>query len=214
MPNNHDILSGKKIGESVGCNLCGEVIDTQNNILYMEYLCLEISERNVFIMKCQKCGKNEVCFHYTSSVNGCVTEKHLCSQCAAELGYDVEQMFDIGDIFGAMLPMRGHRGAFMPIAIPASAVLPFIARPHPDSVGRGDAQMCSCGQGLAEDANNGIDEEMSKRRELNAQMRIAIDNEEFEKAAELRDQIRVLEAGRISKCDTATTNSQDSQTAQ
>jgi len=38
-------------------------------------------------MKCEHCGKNEVTFVYQSNLNGKVTEKHLCSECAKELGY-------------------------------------------------------------------------------------------------------------------------------
>lgn len=37
-------------------------------------------------MKCENCGKNEVTFIYQSNVNGQVTEKHLCSECAEKLG--------------------------------------------------------------------------------------------------------------------------------
>ena len=38
-------------------------------------------------MKCENCGKNEVTFVYQSNINGKVTEKHLCGECARELGY-------------------------------------------------------------------------------------------------------------------------------
>ncbi len=38
-------------------------------------------------MKCENCGKNEVTFVYQSNINGKVTEKHLCSECAEKLGY-------------------------------------------------------------------------------------------------------------------------------
>ena len=38
-------------------------------------------------MKCENCGKNEVTFVYQSNINGQITEKHLCSECAEKLGY-------------------------------------------------------------------------------------------------------------------------------
>ena len=38
-------------------------------------------------MKCENCGKNEVSFVYQSNINGHVEEKHLCSACAEKLGY-------------------------------------------------------------------------------------------------------------------------------
>ncbi|MDR2599519.1 MAG: UvrB/UvrC motif-containing protein [Oscillospiraceae bacterium] len=37
-----------------------------------------------------------------------------------------------------------------------------------------------------------VDESANIRRELNKQMRIAIDNEEFERAAEIRDELKAL----------------------
>ena len=39
-------------------------------------------------MKCENCGKEEVSFHYTSNINGNITEKHLCADCAVKLGFD------------------------------------------------------------------------------------------------------------------------------
>jgi protein arginine kinase activator len=160
-------------------------------------------------MKCQKCGKNEVNFHYSSNVNGCVTETHLCSQCAAESGYDMERMFDRGfifdrgqfgnreNIFDLMLPMHGGIGGFMPLAIPVmqpNAMIPFTLQRRSGTLDQGDACGCGCGKSAAMRNNTEVDADMSKRRELNMQMRAAVEREEFEKAAELRDQIKELEA--------------------
>ncbi len=38
-------------------------------------------------MLCEKCEKNHATTHIRSVVNGTVTEKHLCSSCAASEGY-------------------------------------------------------------------------------------------------------------------------------
>ena len=171
-------------------------------------------------MKCQKCGKNEVNFHYSSNINGCVTETHLCSQCAQESGYDMGRMFDRGFIFGQglntnpdqynldsifdrshladfMLPMRGRVGDFMPMAIPVmqpNVMLPFAFKRRPDILEHENTCSCGCGKSAAMGDNNEVDEEMSKRRELNMQMRAAVEKEDFEKAAELRDKIKELES--------------------
>ena len=37
-------------------------------------------------MKCQNCGRNEATYYYKSSINGRVTETHLCADCARKLG--------------------------------------------------------------------------------------------------------------------------------
>ena len=46
-------------------------------------------------MKCEHCGKKEATFYYKSNITGKVTEQHLCSECAKELGYaeSVEKEF-------------------------------------------------------------------------------------------------------------------------
>ncbi len=35
-------------------------------------------------MKCEKCNKNEATFHSVKNINGKVSEKHLCNECAKE----------------------------------------------------------------------------------------------------------------------------------
>jgi len=180
-------------------------------------------------MKCQKCGKSEVNFHYTANINGCVTETHLCLICAKESGYDIGQMLDtnrltgfdsifgnnmyadFNSMFDRILPVRGISG-FVPMAVPmiaADAMFPFTLHSRKGMINKETPCSCGCEGKATLNANVEADEEMSKRRELNAAMRIAVENEEFEKAAELRDQIRELEAGRSMKCDSETT-SQDS----
>ena len=178
-------------------------------------------------MKCQKCGSSEVSFHHAKNVNGCVTETHLCSKCAEESGYDIEKMFELGDIFEGMFSMQGL-GGFMPMAIPvlnASAMFPIKMHSIPGRIDQGTSQGCECGGSSAKQTNITIDEEMKMRRELNAEMRAAVASEEFEKAAELRDKIKALESAsaqqtcgmpetrRNNQCDSETT-SQDSPTAQ
>ena len=186
-------------------------------------------------MKCQKCGSGEVCFHYSKNVNGCVTETHLCSQCAEESGFDIEKMFekdqfmsldirrfvDLSDVLEGLFPIRGVSG-FVPLAIPmkqSNAVLPFSVQPIMGVQQQGSLCDCGCEQSRKTDINIEVDEEMKVRRELNAQMRAAVASEEFEKAAELRDKIKELEklsargAGRSNECDSETTI-QDSPTAQ
>ena len=179
-------------------------------------------------MRCQKCGTDKVSFHYSSSVNGCVSETHLCSQCAAESGYDIEQLFntgslfnpghlrEMGNLFNGMFPMLGDVSGFVPMAIPvvkANKYYPFTLQPHTGMIDQGDTCDCGCGVNTTKETKFEVDEDMKLRRELNAQMRAAVEKEEFEKAAELRDKIKELEAGRKTKCDSET-NLQDSPTAQ
>jgi len=153
-------------------------------------------------MKCQKCGKNEVNFHYSSNVNGCVTETHLCSDCAAESGYDIgkilelRQLNDLGTLFETVFPMQNTISGFMPMAIPmvqTGTNLPFTMQPRVGMIDRGNSCGCGCETQSLKDTKVEVDEVMSRRRELNMQMRSAVEKEEFEKAAELRDKIKELE---------------------
>jgi len=125
-------------------------------------------------------------------------------------------MLELGNIFDGMIPARNGISGFMPLAIPVmqnNTFFPFTMQPLIGMMEQGSPCDCGCGKGLTRETNAEVDEEMSKRRELNMQMRIAVENEEFEKAAELRDKIKELEAGRRTKCNSETT-SQDSPTAQ
>ena len=154
-------------------------------------------------MRCQRCGNGEVCLHYSSNINGCVTDTYLCSKCAAESGCDIGQMFaggnimeDLQRLFGGI----GGIGGFMQMAIPAThqnSMLPF-------SVYQGGGMMeqsscCECGNEEDEYKESNevrkpceVDMNLLEQRELNVQLRLAIENEEYEKAAEIRDRIKEL----------------------
>ena len=153
-------------------------------------------------MKCQMCGKSEVNFHYSSSINGCVTESHLCSECAQKSGYDFNQMFDFGGFESALSgfgSIFGGRDRFMPMIMPSLGFgIPasMVMRPQLSGYAKTDAQSesCSCCSGTAQTKQPEVDEDMKKRRELYEQMRKAANDEDFEKAAQLRDQIKEMEA--------------------
>jgi protein arginine kinase activator len=149
-------------------------------------------------MKCENCGKEEVNFHFTSNINGNITEKHLCAECAAKLGFDrtmtrpeasFEEIFM--DLFGARPPRRmqgGYGLVFPTIIIPTVGMLvPGTA--YEGSGARPETQA---------EVKPEIDTEMQKRREINImreQMLQAAKEEDYEKAAALRDSIKKLENG-------------------
>ena len=154
-------------------------------------------------MKCQNCGKSEVNFHYSSNVNGCVTEAHLCSECAAKSGYDMGDMFgSMGALFNAdnmfegFFPIVGGRSAFMPTPMPLFGYrMPFsyALQQRPESRSPDQSCDCNCGKPMTNSQTAEVDDEMRNRRELYTQMRAAAESEDFEKAAELRNKLRELE---------------------
>lgn len=158
-------------------------------------------------MKCENCGKNEVTFVYRSNINGNVEEKHLCSECAEKLGYTqrvnahsqrmMQNFFGRNSLFGGgffddfFSPMPSLMGRMLEdpfddffADMPALSAAPAAQKQqtetkHEDLVGKEEQSR------------------FSYLRQLNAlkmEMKKAVHQENFERAAELRDQIHKLEA--------------------
>ena len=151
-------------------------------------------------MKCENCKHNEATYHYRTNINGKVTEKHLCRECAekAELSQGMfdsfDSMFDdmFGGVFGSFFGRRGMLSPFGGFGGGlAQRIMPRIDLLIDDSpAASAEAPAAAPAQ------ESGVDPEMKKRRELNAlrsQMDEAVKAEDFEKAAELRDKIHSLE---------------------
>ena len=160
-------------------------------------------------MKCENCGKNEVTFVYQSNINGKVTEKHLCSECAEKLGYTQQiaahSRSMMQNFFGRSLLGNGFFDDFfspMPSLMGRSGWM--LEDPFDDFF----ADMPALGAAPVqqqEQANQKQDDLVGKEeqsrfaymRQMNAlklEMKKAVHQENFERAAELRDQIRQLEA--------------------
>ena len=160
-------------------------------------------------MKCEHCGKNEVTFVYQSNINGKVTEKHLCSECAEKLGYTQKiaahnqrmmQNFFGGSLFG--------NNFFDDFFSPMPGLMGRMNRMLEDPFDDFFADMPALGAGPVqqqEQANQRQDDLVGKEeqsrfaylRQMNAlkmEMKKAVHQENFERAAELRDQIHQLEA--------------------
>ena len=149
-------------------------------------------------MKCERCGKRVANYHYMSNVNGKVTEQHLCDQCAAELegresvfasaGRMFDRMFSDfwDDGFGRMaMPGFGGFGGFFGAPVGFSPCIQLTPERPEASV-----------RTAAPAAEPMADPEMAKKRQINVlreQIRAAVEKEEYEKAAQLRDQLHELE---------------------
>ena len=160
-------------------------------------------------MKCENCGKNEVTFIYQSNINGKVTEKHLCSECAEKLGYTqkiaARNRSMMQSFFGGSLLGNGFFDDFfspMPSLMGRSGWL--LEDPFDDFFAEMPALSAAPVQQQEEQQKQQNDlvgkEEQSRfayMRQMNAlkmEMKKAIHQENFERAAELRDQIHQLEA--------------------
>ena len=152
-------------------------------------------------MKCENCGKNEVTFMYQSNINGKITEKHLCSECAEKLGYTQKlaahsqrMMQDFGNMFGGSL----FGDFFTPVP---SLMGRMLEDPFDDFFSEMPALCASPVEQEQQKADDLVNQEEQSRfaymRQMNAlkmEMKKAVHQENFERAAELRDQIHQLEA--------------------
>ncbi len=152
-------------------------------------------------MKCENCGKNEVTFVYQSNINGRVEEKRLCAECAEKLGYTQR-------LAARSQRMMQGLGGFLSGGILDDFFSPGLRRgwlledPFDDFF----ADMPALGPARRETAKEErrddlVDREEQSRfarmRQVNAlrlEMQEAVRREDFERAAQLRDQIHALEA--------------------
>ena len=168
-------------------------------------------------MKCQKCGKNQATTHIKTVKNGEYTQYELCSHCAKEMGYtnifsDMENEFAgfLGSFFGNALPARsqatrcescgstyneiaktGQVGCANCYEIFFEQLMPSIRRMHGNTSHSGKIPH-SIEYTQVED----VTEEVSVKSEIEVlkdQLQVAIKEQNFEKAAELRDKIKEME---------------------
>ncbi len=153
-------------------------------------------------MKCEHCGKNEVTFVYRSNINGKTDEKHLCGECAKELGYAgkfAEQSRHM---------MQGFFGRSLldDFFTPVPSLMGRMSRMQESLFDDFFTEMPALGFSSARQAQPEKQEELvseeeksrfARLREQNAlrlEMKKAVRAENFERAAELRDQLRAMES--------------------
>ena len=155
-------------------------------------------------MKCENCGKNEVTFVYQSNINGKVTEKHLCSECAEKLGYTqkiaAHSQRMMQNFFGNSIFGNSFFDDFF------SPVPTLMGRMLEDPFDDFFADMPALGAAPAKQEEQKKEDDLVDReeqgrfaylRQMNAlkmEMKKAVHQENFERAAELRDEIHKLES--------------------
>ena len=149
-------------------------------------------------MRCEHCGRNEATFHYQSSVNGYTEEAHLCRECATALGYR--------EPFGV-----GMAGAFSGTLDSVFSVLPslfggfdgFFDTPRLTPAARRTLQLtdvtdapgapCYEVESLLGEAEGQALRRERERNSLRFLLKEAVDAEDYEQAARLRDELKRLE---------------------
>ena len=166
-------------------------------------------------MKCQKCGADNANTHVKTIINGEFREYDLCSECARKLGYtnafaDFGSDFSglLGSFFTNVLPARtqatrcefcgstypeiaktGRVGCAHCYEVFADRLYPSIRRMH------GNTTHCGKNSGRQE-AKEAKPAEMTKEEkiaDMKRQLDEAVREQNFERAAELRESIKEME---------------------
>lgn len=162
-------------------------------------------------MICEKCGKRTATTHVKTIVNGKLTEHHLCAECASHsMGWGVDFGSLLSGFFGSPAEKKERRcehcgASFSEIAKTGklgcehcyetfrSQLMPVIQKIHGAAHHTGKRPGSSALRVLPEEKQltevkkNPLDE---KKEELQK----AIEAQEFERAAVLRDEIKEMEA--------------------
>lgn len=165
-------------------------------------------------MLCQNCGKNEATTHIKRVVNGNMAEMHLCSACAQHLGYgDMFSGFgfNLDEFFGGLLGDENLSiGSSYEEKCPkcgctfndivrsgklgcADCYRKFYDRLLP-SLQRIHGKIKHTGKKAALAVPKTEERKINPVEKLKEDMQKAIDEQNFEQAAVLRDRIKELEA--------------------
>lgn len=164
-------------------------------------------------MSCEQCHEREAVIHLTQIVNEQVTTLHLCERCAAEKGVEspgAAPKTPLGTFLAAM-------GQELPDQTPALKSAEACSRcggslqdfresgrlgcpdcyrsfevPLRDLLRRLHGSTHHMGERYV-DRGNGASGQREQATNLREQLRVAVETENFELAAELRDRLRVLE---------------------
>lgn len=174
-------------------------------------------------MLCEKCKKNNASFFFQENINGKKRSLALCSECAEEMKKNGElqsgdSLFDsLGfsptlhdSLFGSLFsyPEKVKQ-------IGTEKSCPYCRSTFSDFRRQGKAGCSECYRTFSAELQSTIRsihgnakhigrapakakaklQKEGELRKLKAELKAAIENEEFEKAAELRDKIRSIECG-------------------
>lgn len=161
-------------------------------------------------MRCDHCGENEAVIHLTQIVNNELSTFHLCEACAAEKGLEPDASavnFPLTDFLAQM----GKEGASVPATTEACTYCGLSLEDF-KKTGRLGCPHCYVTfeahlRGLLRRLHGGTQhlgkvylppdpteaERQQRLSGLRRKLDRAVEGENFERAAELRDEIRVLE---------------------
>ena len=158
-------------------------------------------------MMCEKCGKNLATTHIKTVINGTAEEHNLCSFCAAKEGYGSLGGFSLTNMLATMLGDGLEKGlsakkrcdvcgsSFADIAqsgkVGCAECYKTFAKELEPSLNRLHGKVTHIGKTIKKVSES--ETKQQKIDKLKKFLKDAIEKEEFEKAAEIRDEIKKLE---------------------
>lgn len=168
-------------------------------------------------MKCEKCKGREATTHVKRVVNGRYEEYMLCADCAHEMGFDNVFSFEMPDMFSGLvqslfgaLPARsgasrcpecgstfgdiqntGKVGCAECYRVFRSELMPSIKRIHGNTAHCGKIPYTVEPDGKKDNQKKRNQTELER---MNSELKAAVEAQNFERAAELRDKIREMES--------------------
>ncbi len=177
-------------------------------------------------MVCDLCGKEQATVHLTEIIDNKVTELHLCEGCAREKGAQMEQHFGLADLLSGLADFGkapeggegvssrtmtcancgmsyadfrkiGRLGCSQCYEAFREQVTPLLKRIHgaPHHSGKHPTAVSAASPGRPAAAKP-APRPKSELRQLKERLQRAIQSEEFEEAARIRDKIREMERKR------------------
>jgi len=152
-------------------------------------------------MLCTHCKKNQATIFYKSLINGEATEIYLCPDCAESMGFGPERPSDemiVNELLGSILPRTARSREVKVCGLCGQRI---------DEFSRSGKAGCSeCYNVFREELYPSIvnlhgsaehkgreNPKTGEVKALKAELRKAVEGEDYEKAAALRDKIRELE---------------------
>jgi len=160
-------------------------------------------------MLCNECGKNDATVHVTHIVNGKKTENHLCEECAKKNQSLFNSSFSMENLFSAMLNNAFSGATYLPTKGCSKCGMTYEQFRNIGKFGCSDCietfkpklmpvikniQGYDAHQGKIPKRAGGDYKVQKEIEKLRKELKLMIDQEEYEKAAQLRDQIRDMES--------------------
>jgi protein arginine kinase activator len=158
-------------------------------------------------MLCKNCGKRQATTHVKRTINGKTEEYHLCHECAVKLGVAGINPFDLNDLWGSLF------GGTHQKTLSEQVICPSCGQSFSKIAKSGKMGCPECYKTFYNDllpslqkihgkvkhvgkVPSNADEHAKveyRLRELKEKLKSAVDSEDFESAAALRDEIREIE---------------------